>query len=95
MGIKDRLKKLEGPPAGEECSECGMVPGEIPDECEILWIDGHEDEEPDLGPEYCPKCGEQLIIEIGWGESLEDSPDNKERHEEAQRRLRNIDNDLY
>jgi hypothetical protein len=89
MGIKNRLKKLEGGPAGEECSECGRVPGEIPDECEIEWIDGHEEEEPDLGPEYCPKCGEQLIIEIGWGDLPEEEDGlQRRRHEEAQRELR-------
>jgi hypothetical protein len=92
MGIKRRLKKLEGDSGGEKCSECGLAPGELT-ECQVEWYDDPDNQPEDEDP-FCPQCGEQLIYTIRWLD-LDDQEDELERrrHEEDRRQLkeRNLD----
>ncbi len=88
MGIKDRLRVLEG---GSEYPECGWGPDM---EIEVVWHDGWnaagtEPEEPELPePEYCPTCGMPDVVVIRWPEQAKMTPEERREHEAAMRRLR-------
>ncbi len=73
MGVKDRLRRLEGDEP-EGCPLCAEWLGDAPEggAYEVLWDDPslYEGEPPqDSGfdvPEYCPRCGEQLVYTVTW-----------------------------
>ena len=70
MGIKDRLRRLEG---GDSCTVCCWGPDM---EIEVTWEDGWDDDlnpkEPEpVEPEYCEACGRPDVIIIRWEEDLD------------------------
>ncbi len=89
MGLKDRLRKLEGGGKGS-CQVCGWGTPDL--KVVVTWYDGHEDEDPEDArePEYCPACGRPDLVVIRWPEHMPGEEDELERrrHEERQRRLR-------
>jgi predicted RNA-binding Zn-ribbon protein involved in translation (DUF1610 family) len=62
MSIERRIRALfEALAPG--CPECGSEDLAFT-EYEIEWVDPHED----IEQEFCPRCGEQLTVDVGWEE---------------------------
>jgi hypothetical protein len=71
--MKHRLRRIErGLKAGERCAECGAGG---PIHYEVYW----GDESMPEGPEYCPSCGEQLIVTVRWPEDPDCRPAQRAR----------------
>ena len=61
-GISKRLERLEAahsPP----CEECGHARGAPGERFSVEWA-----KEPDAAPEFCGKCGRQLVYVVTWGD---------------------------
>ena len=61
-GISKRLERLEAshsPP----CEECGHALGAPVEGFSVEWA-----KEPDAEPEFCGKCGQQLVYVVTWGD---------------------------
>ena len=71
MSLRRRIEALEAEAGGAEpCEECGGGHGDgVPVGYEVLWEDmpGPSDID-DLGPDYCPECGRQLVFTVMWGD---------------------------
>lgn len=65
MRTHRRLEQLEAGGPSDPCDYCGDG-GDDDRPYEIVWMD-HDDE--DLGPDFCPECGRQLVIHVTWGDS--------------------------
>ncbi len=68
--IERRLRVLEAALGSSKCDECCFGPEVVPERHDVVWGDRGEDQEPD-GPEYCPRCGLQLIFNVYWEGALD------------------------
>jgi hypothetical protein len=59
MGLKDRLKRLEGSEAGSRCEECGISPD---DPVTFSIGEGLKGGEKLPPPEYCAACGQMTSV---------------------------------
>ena len=74
MGIKDRIKRLEGRSGANQCPECGFDGDWSKVTFELTFPLDTEGE--DEGPEetvYCETCGTPVVTVVTW-DDLHDTP---------------------
>jgi len=69
MTLENRLKRIERAVRPVKCPECGGPVTKYDNlKVEVHW---QTYDDPPMKPEYCPKCGRQLVIVLHWPEERE------------------------
>lgn len=71
--LEGRIERLENS-HGRECSECGSNGDLSKVVIEVIWEDLDGEGFDEEGPEYCPKCGQQLTYVVTWMDLEEGEP---------------------